>query len=389
MSASASRRGIPLVLTVVASLLPLRSAGADEAPASYRLETTLLLVGDGGAPKPGEPVLAALSREASRVPEATTVVFLGDNVYPKGIPPEGDRERAEAERRLHAQVESVRSSGARGVFVPGNHDWALGSSTGWDAVKRQEALVASFGAPSVSVLPGGGCPGPAVLDLSPHLRLVVVDTQWWLHPGPKPRHPASPCACDSQEEVAAALKKALQGAGGRHVVVASHHPLESGGSHGGRFSWKDHLFPVVKSGRRVWIPIPVFGSAYVIYRQKGTRTDDMASKPYSGMIDALLSAMEGTPRPLAWAAGHDHSLQVIDGDASAGPRWHLGSGGGYTGGETPVRSLPATRYARSTPGLLRVRVFASGRVDVAAIAVAGPSATDDFTAVLAAGPAGP
>src|SRR2546422_8176212 len=31
--------------------------------------------------------------------------------------------------------------------------------------------------------PGGGCPGPRVVDLAGGVRLVALDTEWWLHDG--------------------------------------------------------------------------------------------------------------------------------------------------------------------------------------------------------------
>ncbi|HEV2125867.1 MAG TPA: hypothetical protein VGW38_24180, partial [Chloroflexota bacterium] len=55
------------------------------APDSIAAE--LFLIGDAGLPAPGgEPVLAALKKAVSWDPDRSLVVFLGDNVYPAGLP---------------------------------------------------------------------------------------------------------------------------------------------------------------------------------------------------------------------------------------------------------------------------------------------------------------
>ena len=48
--------------------------------------TSVFLVGDAGAARPGDRVLAELVRQAKLAPPRSTVVFLGDNVYPGGVP---------------------------------------------------------------------------------------------------------------------------------------------------------------------------------------------------------------------------------------------------------------------------------------------------------------
>ncbi|HMI47632.1 MAG TPA: hypothetical protein VK481_03085, partial [Gemmatimonadaceae bacterium] len=85
-----------------------------------QIETTLFLIGDAGEPDPrdvGSP-LDSLKAQASVAPDRTMIVFLGDNVYPGGIPEEGAAEWADARRRLEAQVKAI-PPGVRGIFLPG------------------------------------------------------------------------------------------------------------------------------------------------------------------------------------------------------------------------------------------------------------------------------
>ena len=210
-----------LASVLVAACAPPRAPlPPGTAAAPDEIETTLFLIGDAGEPvRRGDPVLAALRRAVADRPERTIVAFLGDNIYPRGMPPEGASDRRDAERRINAQLAVVAGTGARGIFVPGNHDWARGER-GWDAVRRQGAYVAARGDPRVTVVPPDGCPGPVVEDAGARVRLIILDTQWWLHEGPKPRDPTSSCSADSEDEVTAALREATKDAGDRNVIVA-------------------------------------------------------------------------------------------------------------------------------------------------------------------------
>ena len=155
----------------------------------------MYLIGDAGAPAAsGEPVLVALRRELQTPGGQQVVVFLGDNAYPHGLPSTNSAERSEAERRLATQVDVITSSGVSGYFVPGNHDWAKSGTQGWAAIRRQEQFIDSAGGGRVLLLPKDGCPGPAAVDIGSRVRLVLLDTQWWLHGGPKPQGTGSSCA---------------------------------------------------------------------------------------------------------------------------------------------------------------------------------------------------
>jgi len=337
------------------------SASAAPVPlaAAADIDVTLFLIGDAGAPAAppdSEPVLVALRAAAAAAPHPV-IVFLGDNVYPRGLPDSGAPGRLEAERRLDAEVGVIRTTGARGIFLPGNHDWDRQGPGGWDAIRRQQRFLAALGDSRFALLPGGGCPGPVVVDLTGVVRLVALDTEWWLHDGPKPTDPTSACPADSGGEVVDSLRAALRTAGRRAVVVVAHHPLESGGPHGGHFGWRDHVFPLREVKSWLWIPLPLIGSLYPIARENGISSEDAPSTAYRRMRAALDSAFAGE-RPLIYAAGHDHALQVITGTSA---RYELVSGAGIFGHLDRVTALDSTRFARSASGFMRVEFLRDGR----------------------------
>jgi hypothetical protein len=323
---------------------------------------TVLLIGDAGAPVADDPVLAALGREIDRDPEATTVVFLGDNIYPRGMPDSANGARADAERRIDAQSDAA-AAAARVVFLPGNHDWDRGADDGWNRIRNQARHLVRRG--SARVLPEDGCPGPVTIDPGPGLRIVLLDTQWWLHGGSRPG-PGSSCVAATPDAVERATADAIRTADERAVIVAGHHPLVSTGPHGGRFGWTDHVFPLRALAGWAWIPLPVIGSAYPIARMSGATRQDQSSSIYRAFRDALVGVFTQAT-PLVYVSGHEHALEVRHGP---GAEYTLVSGGGSTGDYSTLRPDPGeTLFSLSANGFMRVDALEDGRVRLTVIAV--------------------
>jgi hypothetical protein len=212
------------------------------------------------------------------------------------------------------------------------------------------------------MLPKGGCPGPAVLDFRHSVRVVFLNTQWWLHTGPKPLSSGSGCAIASDDEVVDSIRDVLQGAGSLPTVVVGHHPLISGSAHGGYFDWPSYLF----------FPVP-------LARQRGWfAPQDLASPRYRHMIGVLERAFSENP-PLLYAAGHDHNLQILRGAHNA---WNLlVSGAGIYNHTNAVQVIHETRYAARQSGFMRLSVLRDGRVRLAAVEVDGANNTREAASV--------
>ncbi len=361
------------------SVLP--TAAPAPSPATDSIVATLFFIGDGGDPDPrGEPVLVALRAQLAHAPARSVALFLGDNVYPSGIPDSASPGYAEAHRRLTAQVGAVVASGARGVFIPGNHDWKQAGDKGWHAVLRAQAIIAAEGQGRVIQLPSGACPGPAVEDVGP-VRLVLLDTEWWLHDGPRPIGTADGCAA-SEHAVLDSLRTLLAGAGGRTMIVAGHHPLVSGGEHAGNFGWKDYFFPLRQAKSWLWLPLPVIGTVYPAARNAGISRQDMSNGYYRRMVDSL-DAVFAVAAPAAYVSGHDHGLQVIE---TAPGRYQVISGGGYYGHIDFVAPIEGTQVALAKSGFMRLDVTANGRLRLAVLTVGRTGTPKEAAAMWLARP---
>ena len=325
--------------------------GKTEGTLQYRL----LLLGDGGAPKPDEPVLKTLSEWAKKEAARTSIVFLGDNMYPEGMT---ERKKHEATTRLTPQLAVAKTAGAHGLFIPGNHDWASGRAEGHSAVRAQEEFINNALAGESNFLPPGGSPGPVALDLpktNPAVRLIVLDTQWWLHQHEKPEKSPETVI----EELAGLLDTELP------VIIAGHHPLESYGSHGGFYDWKAHLFPVRFWKKWLWIPIPIVGSAYPYARWHLYRSDqDMNGARNKNMVAQLNRAFATRKPPpqgpplLIYASGHEHSLQVLKGAVTD---YLLVSGAAASQKVREVMSGDNTLFAHQHTGFMAIDFLDDGK----------------------------
>jgi hypothetical protein len=374
MRAAARAAAVAIALGTIACRSALEPATTAPAPLPPQdsVEIAIFLIGDAGSKAyDGEPVLRELSHQSDSLrPVRQFIVFLGDNVYPRGIPPVGHLNREDAERRLAAQVLAIRKGSAQGLLIPGNHDWDRQGRDGWNAVRRQDSLVREFGGTDVRLAPSAGCPGPDVMDLGTHVRLIAMDTEWWLHNDVKPYGDASPCPTRTYDEVADSLAGALRDKGERHAIVLTHHPMRSGGSHGGSFTLNDHIFPLRNWKTWMWLPLPIIGSLYPFARQSGISNQDVSGEKYRLMRSAFERAFYDHP-PLVVASGHDHDLQVIRGGRS-GITWaayQLVSGAGILGHESVVRDIEGSLFERESAGFMRLDVTRDGRLRLSVTAV--------------------
>ncbi|MHB1050075.1 MAG: metallophosphoesterase [Bacteroidota bacterium] len=324
---------------------------------------SLFLIGDAGEALPDgkEKVLTVLTDDASREPERSTIIFLGDNIYPAGLPAENHEDRKEMERRLDAQIDVARQSGARTIFVPGNHDWNKQRRDGLAAIRRQQKYLSDTGLESLLMLPADGMPGPSFVDIRDSIRIIFLDTQWWLHEYEKPLYAAARTEEQTKTLFLDSLSALLRS--GRITIVAAHHPLESHGEHGGFFDWRDHFFPLRHAAPWLWIPLPGIGSMYPLSRLWGITQQDFSGSRYAELRFRLDSTLSLHP-PLAYSAGHEHTLQILE------PRsgyYHLVSGHGMSGHHAALTTGENTIFARRAPGYMRLDIFRNGGVRVSVV----------------------
>ncbi|GAB4021816.1 metallophosphoesterase [Spirosoma koreense] len=340
----------------------------------------LILIGDAGRLYHGKnPVVDAVRARYDFNDTRTTLLYLGDNVYPHGLEDENHRDYDSLTAILRYQARPGLATAGTGtksdvLFIPGNHDWGKGHPDGWEKIKRQGRWLDSLKAPNIRLLPAGGCPGPEEIHLDNRLVLVIIDTQWWLHPYDKPGVDTD-CACKSQDEVLARLTDIVARNKDKGIILATHQPFRSYGIHGGYYRFKQHIFPLTDINEKLYIPLPVIGSLYPLVRGVFGNIQDLPNPLYQAMVQALEKAVAGAPN-VTFVSGHDHALQhIVDGN-----RHYIVSGSGIN--RERVKNGKLAQFVSGEWGYVVLDHLKSGRlkatfytVDEAATATQAHDAT--------------
>lgn len=271
----------------------------------------VILVGDSGnisRYKP-DPVLSMLSSHLD-MPHPSAVIFLGDNVYPHGLPEIGDRLREDAELVLQKHYEAVKDYAGKVIFISGNHDWNKGKDDGYEYVVRQEKYVQKlFGGANV-YLPSNGCPGPKEVPVNDQLTIVAINTQWWIQKGFRPIGAKDGCTASSEEGFYTLMEEIIERNKNKKVLVIGHYPMYSYSLHGGKFKFKHHLFPFTIYKKKALVPLPVIGSLLPLYRKYIGAAEDLSNPRFRILKKRLKSIFAQHPN-IIYAAGHEHNLQHI------------------------------------------------------------------------------
>lgn len=322
------------------------------------LARRVILIGDAGElHKDGRnPVIDAVKQRINLQDSRNTVLFLGDNIYPLGMPDPGSSRYDEAREILDYQVNLVRNTNTQAIFIPGNHDWKRSKPDGWQTVINQQLYIDSLRLPNVNFLPKDGCPGPEEVHLDDNTTLIIMDTEWWLFPYQKPG-PESSCDAKTQEEVLAELSDIVIRNRNKLLIFAAHHPFRSYSVHGGYYTIKQHLFPFTDLKKGLYIPLPLIGSIYPITRGVFGTPEDIPNPTYQSMIKGVETAVR-PHGPAIFVSGHDHTLQLIKDQQN----YYIVSGSGSK--ENRVRKGSKSLFASNENGYTVLEISKSGRVQV-------------------------
>ncbi|WP_223560458.1 metallophosphoesterase [Chryseobacterium lathyri] len=261
----------------------------------------IFLIGDAGnADEPqAQNTLNLLKNKLDSADSNSMLIFLGDNIYPNGLPKESDKEYALAKQKLENQLAIAKNFKGKTLVIPGNHDW----NSGLDGLKGQEDLVKAYFNDKKAFLPKNSC-GIDDINLSKDIKLIVLDTEWALanwdqYPGINKN-----CTIKTREDFFTEFKDLVTKNQDKKIIVALHHPVISSGTHAGFNSAKAYLYPLKSK-----IPFPIGASFINILRSSsGANPEDINNQHYADLANRLKSIVQDKEN-IIFVSGHDHNLQ--------------------------------------------------------------------------------
>lgn len=266
---------------------------------------TFYLVGDAGNLDHEDAFrnVNSLKDSLKNTSENSTLIFLGDNIYPAGMPKKEDAGRALAEKKMDNQISLAQNFRGKTIFIPGNHDWY---NNGIKGLKREEDYVIEKMGDKSVFAPRNGCP-VETRKINKKLTLLLVDTEWILANWDKNPGINEKCDIKTREDFYTEFEDQLNKNQNKTIVVATHHPLITHGSHGGYYSWEKQIFPLENK-----VPLPVLGTGVNLMRATGGIThQDISNQNYKNMADRLKTLISGRKNVVV-VSGHDHNLQYIE-----------------------------------------------------------------------------
>lgn len=226
-----------IIVSLLVSILILLPG----AKAQDNVVYSVYLIGDTGKDTIAPAALQLLAFE-SFDDSLSSIIMLGDNLYPSGIRQSEPLNETTAGRALVSRYEQFVSYRGNIHILPGERDWSNGKTSGLKALNSQMALSNEwFRKNSIAAnrdkgvfFPMAGTPGPvSVTAKKGSLRIVLLDSQWWLQGGIF--HPTGSFPGKNRKETKhEALRQldsivTLSSGMNEILLVAAHHPLISNG----------------------------------------------------------------------------------------------------------------------------------------------------------------
>jgi Omp85 superfamily domain/Calcineurin-like phosphoesterase len=348
-------------------LLTLAVLCIHAAMAQNTIQQRIILIGDAGEKNTIQQSIIAHALQHT-IDQKTTALFLGDNVYPKGVELSGEKKEATL-AIFRSQFEALRQKNVPVYFISGNHDWDKSGPLGFQKIMAANTFIESLKDSLLQILPSGACPGPTEMPINDKVVLVAIDSEWWLFPFNN-HIDKTECICKTKRDVLGRLSDIVERNRDKIIVFATHHPFYTYGPHGGYFTLKQHLFPLTELKPNLYIPLPGLGSLYPLLRNVFPPPEDTKNVLYRDMKKTIEGILKTHPNVIH-VSGHEHTLQLIQGEVL-----QIVSGAGSR--NTPVKKAKNSLFAEAKSGYVIADIMADNSINLEFFSIGANGLTSTF-----------
>lgn len=203
-----------------------------KATADKEVVHTFYLIGDAGLSPMNDmnKALKIFKKRLDVADENSTALFLGDNIYPAGLPDPKDSTEAyiKAKNDLDAQIKTLENFKGKPIFIPGNHDWYTEGLVGLE--REQKYIQKALDSKEV-FFPEDGCPIKTI-EVNEQVAIIAIDTEWYLTNWDHRPDMNDKCDIKSRDKFWLELEDEIKGNRQKTTIIALHHPCSLTGHTG-------------------------------------------------------------------------------------------------------------------------------------------------------------
>ena len=281
---------------------------ADVTPSS-ELEYSTFMVGDLGYDYArGLTTLEAMVNAMPEGKKKSSLLLLGDITGEKGLRKKGGEERDHLDeigkllKRIPGDV----------FYTPGDSELAGDGNFG-----RLDRLEDYFedkeeedGGKKVRFMPNKQCSGPDDEEIFDRIGLIGVNSAWYLADWTRDEEVSEGCDYRNRDAMMAALVDEIKGYRDQVKIIMMHHPTQSNGNRGGKYSLKQHLFPLADVIPGAYVPLPVVGSIVRSVQAVGGGPQDIQNLRYQQLINKLKTGIDDETNVII-VSGHEHNMMLV------------------------------------------------------------------------------
>ncbi len=274
-----SLRKIILFVVFLSFIISLRSISQN------KIQTSIFLAGNTLSGEPSQEIDAFI-QELMHEKQNSAFIYLGNF---SSITETIQDEKRKKQITLYPKINPKDSTEL--FFANGPKEWLSEKSDGKKNTKDIHKYIRKDFEGQTTFTTDWGCPGPLEVALTDNITIILIDTQWWLHPNDTR---FAKCGIENMRDVYIWLQDALRRNEHKTVIVAGHHPVKSFGPLGGKLPF----------------PIGLIGFPYSFYKNAIGGRQDLAHPEYKDLSKQLNTLFNEFPN-LIYASAHENSLQYF------------------------------------------------------------------------------